>query len=400
MNIVFVSHSPFHPSMVVGSHQLARVYARDGHRVLHLSLPFSIAHLTRLHRPNMFPRMQTSMRGPRQREANLYEWVPLSVIPWDLAKLAWTKTGVNLSVPLATRIRSTLSRLQMESIDIALIDEPRMVGIEQILRASKTIYRATDLYAKFRGDPRIVDAERALIKNVDGIFATSEPVAAHLRAISGDRRVDVFRNGYDADHFAAQRSPDPSLDSIGRPRVVYVGAIDHRFDITAVVGLARRLPNLQVMLYGPESIAFPSDAPANLCRMGPLQYDRLPAVLQHCDAAMLPLVDIAENHGRSPMKFYEYRAAGVPIAAYAANSLQPLSVCPSLFLYNRDRASALADAVEAALAYRRSGASMALTDAEREMSWQSIGQRMLSKIQTMNSPASSSPLLQADPATV
>ncbi len=47
MNIVFLSHSAFHPSMVVGSHQLARSYAQSGHRVLHISLPFSLGHSLR-----------------------------------------------------------------------------------------------------------------------------------------------------------------------------------------------------------------------------------------------------------------------------------------------------------------------------------------------------------------
>lgn len=369
--------------MVVGSHQLSRVYARDGHRVLHLSLPFSLAHVARLHRPQMLPRMRTAMRGPWQRETNLHEWVPMSAIPWDLAKLTLAKTGKNWTVPAAHRIRSVLSRLKMPSIDIALIDDPRMVGIENVLRATKTIYRATDLYAQYRGDPRIIDAEKALIGRVDGIFATSEPVAEHLRSISDGRTVDVFRNGYDADHFAEQRSPDSSLKTIGHPRVVYVGAIDHRFDIASTVGLAQRLPSLEVLLYGPETIPFPADAPENLHRMGPLPYDRLPAVLQHCDAAILPLTDLAENHGRSPMKFYEYRAAGVPIAAFAADSLKPLAASPSLFLYEHADADLLTATVQKALSFRQSGSDRSLNEIERQMSWQCIAQRMIDRIESI-----------------
>ncbi|WP_218933391.1 glycosyltransferase [Rubripirellula lacrimiformis] len=384
MNIAFVSHSAFHPAMVVGSHQLARVWAKLGHRVIHVSLPLTPFHLSRIGRPHMKQRFDSAWGGATEREPNLIEWVPLAAVPWDVAKYLSAPLGHNFSVPLAKRIRAVLSRFGFSSIDVALIDEPRMVGVEPVLQARKTVYRATDLYAQYRGDPSILDAERKILASADGIFATSDPVARHLRDLSGGREVDVFRNGFDADHFRERRDEDPSLAGIDGPRAVYVGAIDHRLDLDGVVGMALRRPDLNVLMYGPTTISLPADSPSNLRWMGPITYDRLPAVLQHCDVAMLPLVDNEENHGRSPMKYFEYRSSNIPIAAFAAESLAPLSSSDSLFLYQQAGASGLGEAVDAALAFRRDPQGFSTTNLDDDMSWQQIASRMLTRIESLH----------------
>lgn len=359
--------------MVVGSHQLSRAYAKAGHRVLHLSLPFSLAHLVRLHRPRMYSRLKSAWKGPTERAPNLYEWIPLSLIPWDAAKRVMKFSSKNWCLPASRRVTQTIHRLQLDPIDVALIDDPRLYGVESILNAKKTVYRATDMYAELRGDPWIVDAERQLIRQVDGVFATSQPVADHLSAIGDGCRVDVFPNGYDADHFEQTRKPDPSLDSIKQPRAVYVGAIDDRFDVEAVVDLASLKPELEVLVYGPITESIPSGLPANLKFMGSLQYASLPAVLQHCEIAMLPLRDIPSNHGRSPMKYYEYAAARTKIVAFAGESLKRLGGEPGLFLYHEANGKSLAAAVDLALASDVQPSA----DAHRSQSWANIADRIL-----------------------
>ncbi len=384
MNIVFVSHSAFHPSLVVGSHQLSRVYAKAGHRVLHLSLPFSIAHVTRLGKPQMMPRLKKALNGPIEIEPNLFEWVPLSLLPWDAAKHLLRPMKVNLTVPLARRITSTLRQLKISPVDLALIDDSRMVGIERILRASKSVYRATDLYAQYRGDSLIIEAEKKLILNMDAVFATSEKVAEHLRQLSG-REVDVFSNGFDAEHFASRKPLNSSLEAIASPRAVYVGAVDHRFDLESVIGMARQMPSLQVLIYGPVTIEVSPTLPANLRLMGSLDYQSLPAVLQHCDIALLPLCDIPENHGRSPMKYYEYRASGLPIAAMAVQSMRSID-SDRLYLYAEPTAEGLADAVTRALEASSHKGGIELSESELSQSWQRIGDRILDRVADTRRP--------------
>lgn len=380
MNIVFASHSAFHPSMVIGSHQLARVYAAGGHRVLHLSLPFSLLHLTRLRKPQMIGRFRTALSGPIKRQENLFEWVPLSLAPWDITKYALGVTDKNPSLPMSLRIRRALRKLDMANVDLALIDEPRMFGIEKVLRAKQTIYRVTDLYAQFRQDARILDAEAHILNSVDHVFATSLPVAEHLKNLQKQRcrnvkPVQVFFNGFDAQHFLGRTNPHRSLPMGSKTRVVYVGAVDHRFDISSVIGMAEQLPQTKVLIYGPQTIAIPDQLPSNLQMMGPLRYEELPSVLQHCQIALLPMTKIATNQGRSPMKYYEYRAAGAKIVSLAIDSLRHLGETdPSLFLYNEADSRDLTEAVTRAI---ESGPVEPMPEMLMSQSWDSISKRML-----------------------
>jgi glycosyltransferase involved in cell wall biosynthesis len=54
---------------------------------------------------------------------------------------------------------------------------------------------------------------------------------------------------------------------------------------------------------------------ANVHLFGIRPYADLPTYLQHASAGLLPLNAHPANAGRSPMKFYEYAAAGLPIVA-------------------------------------------------------------------------------------
>ena len=349
LNIVFVSHTAFHPDMVIGSHQLAREYGRQGHRVLHVSLPFSALHLTRLGKPRMAHRLRHALRGVRPVAPGLFEWIPLTLLPWDAVKRLLPLFGRNLSLPLRWRVRRALRAAGIEAVDLALVDEPRMSGIETALRAKRLVYRATDLYAEMRGDPLITYAEREQLAVAQLAVGTSEDVATHLRSLRPSADVQVFRNGFDARHFASRQSPHPTLRERSRPRAVYVGAIDFRFDLDAVVELAHQRPELTVMLYGPVTIDLPPDLPPNLCLEGSLPYASLPAVLPHCEVALMPFLDIKANRARSPMKFYEYLAAGNAVAAFATETLTTLAVGEPVFLYHPLEGVSLSGAVDRAL---------------------------------------------------
>ena len=210
-------------------------------------------------------------------------------------------------------IRTTLERVGMgDGVDLLFIDEPRLVGIEDLLKPKKVAYRATDDYAAIKGDSSIKDAERIVCGVADRVFATSIPVAEQLHALSG-KSVTTIENGVDLRHLRGATAEHSSLAGIPRPRVVYVGAIDFRFDMELVEYLALSHPDLAFINYGPATIAKPDSLPPNLHFPGPLPYRDLPNVLQHCDVGFLPMNDHAANRGRSPMKYYEYIAAGLPV---------------------------------------------------------------------------------------
>ena len=199
-----------------------------------------------------------------------------------------------------------------QRVDVLLVDEPRLVGIEESIRPTIWAYRATDNYAQIKSDPSIETAERVICQRVDQVIATSEPVASHLRSLSG-RSVTTIENGVDLRHLRRPAPEHAGLTHLSTPRVVYVGAIDFRFDFPLVRRLAADYPGTQFVNYGPVTIDLGGDELPNLHFLGPLPYAALPSVLQHCDIGLLPMNDHPSNRGRSPMKYYEYLAAGLRV---------------------------------------------------------------------------------------
>jgi glycosyltransferase involved in cell wall biosynthesis len=180
------------------------------------------------------------------------------------------------------------------------------------------VYRATDLYAQMLSDPTIVAAERYLCAHAQLVVGTSTPVVEHLESLMAGRRAHVVENGVEFGPFTTPQAAPPEYAALPRPLAVYVGALDDRFDVAMVAAAARARPDASFVLVGPEDPARPL-APlvglANVRRLGRRPYEQVPGYLQHADLALLPMSGHGANAGRSPMKIYEYGAAGLPVVA-------------------------------------------------------------------------------------
>ena len=62
----------------------------------------------------------------------------------------------------------------------------------------------------------------------------------------------------------------------------------------------------------------------NLVALGSVDYSKLPQILSQCAVGLLPMSDDASNAGRSPMKFFEYLAAGLPVVSTPLPALSDL----------------------------------------------------------------------------
>ncbi|MGQ9409811.1 glycosyltransferase [Mycolicibacterium gilvum] len=187
--------------------------------------------------------------------------------------------------------------------DVAYIDQPlfsaRACGLANI-----NIYRPTDLVEGFV----IRSRQRKLLEVVDGIIATSDHV---LQALQPTRNIPsiVMSNGVDLDHF------EPSIGADAPRRgVVYVGAIDKRFDWHQVEAAAQLNPDVAFDIYGPTSVTG-NTLPLNVYIKGPVEYAALPHILRQYRVGILPLTTAPLNLGRSPMKLFEYLAAGLQVVA-------------------------------------------------------------------------------------
>jgi glycosyltransferase involved in cell wall biosynthesis len=331
-------------AFVVGSHHLAKSMAVAGHHVCHVSPPLSLAHCGLVFTQHLTrSRFKRWLKGG-ELIGGVRELAPFTFLPWNICRSTKSLSYAYSRYMLAAPWRPLTGR-DMATADCVLVDDPRFVGLARTVSGGKLIYRATDLYSQMRKDPSIDRAERIMCQIADVVVATSVPVAEHLRALSGEY-VHIIHNGVDVDHFEPAASPESStfarLPGQRHQRALYVGAFDERFGYDAVKFAAQQCVDKFFILAGPGSLeACQLLALQNVTGLGAVPYGQLPELMHACVVGLLPLSDAASNRGRSPMKLYEYAAAGMPVAASHTPELERRQL-PTLFLGESSQAFAAA----------------------------------------------------------
>lgn len=132
-------------------------------------------------------------------------------------------------------------------------------------------------------------------------------------------------NAVEAGRFEREPEPNPALAdpefakviAAGRPIAGYYGALASWFDYALVAEVARLRPDWSFALIGPDydgSLArFDLDHLPNVYCLGPRPYAALPGYLHRFTVAMIPFQINEITLATSPLKLYEYFAAGRPV---------------------------------------------------------------------------------------
>lgn len=364
MNILFLSHTYWDSLYRVGSHHLAENLARGGHNVLYVSAPVSLLHYLKYNAV----RERFARAGKLQRiAANLHAYIPLTPIPSGL----FVNDGFDWAFAGGGAMRKVLDELDIAEFDLALVDDPKLVGLLRHVPHRQLIYRPTDIYSQM-GLKNWRQLEAYLLDRCDGIVATSGPVLKFLNQTFGaDKPSLVLINGVDFDMFSAPQPCPPEYAECDRKRCVYVGALDFRFDFDALAEAANARADVDFFIIGVAGVeirarfaAFP-----NVKFLGSKPYREVPAYLQHADVGLLLLRSTSANMGRSPMKLYEYLASGIPVVALQTDELRRRKLRR---VYTYDSENALLDALAGALDEPREHFF------EPSLSWRTISQNMLS----------------------
>ncbi|MFK4788881.1 glycosyltransferase [Microbacterium sp. ZW T5_56] len=281
---LLLSHSHAFGPFRVGSHHYARTLAESGADVVHLSTPVSLAHRVTGRIDSQTLAMLP--RGPVRDAAGVTHLVPRTLVPVPYGRF---------------RVDRELRRHGIaDRFDAILIDQPLLWHESVRSLTERLVYRPTDMYP----DGVKHGLQQRIIAAADGVLATSSAVLGAL----GDVGVPtlVIENGVDADRFAAPQESDAR-----EALCVYVGALDGRFDWEQLAAWGRMHPDVRFVVAGP-GIA-PLTLTPNVEMLGAIAYDQLPALLQRARVGLLPLSDDPLNAGRSPMKLYEYLAAGTAV---------------------------------------------------------------------------------------
>ena len=320
----------------VNCHQLATRLALAGHRVLFVDSSGlrAPALLGSAHdRRRVFARLSRGLGGAREVAPKLEVLSPLTL------PAAWPEPLRSLSQWLSARALRGAARSRGLARPIAWAMLPTQLAAARALEPRLLVYHAVDDYAANPGvDAAWVRArESEMLRVADLVFAASPSLAERLRAERPD--VELLANVADVELFSralTQSLAEPErLAGLRRPRAVYVGNLAaYRFDFELLRAAARALPEVEFVLVGPIGLGDPKTpggpaealaAERNVHFLGALPQTELPALLAHCDVALLPLLENPHTLSCMPLKLWEYLAAGLPVVARDLPNLRGLA---------------------------------------------------------------------------
>jgi glycosyltransferase involved in cell wall biosynthesis len=186
------------------------------------------------------------------------------------------------------------------------------------------IYDYLDDLDAFQGDRRRLEsAHQKLLRDASLVLATARRLFEQIQVTRPDAL--LVPNGVDFDHFSSPKKCEswavpadlaPILAE-RKPVVGYHGALARWFDFTLFEKVVLNRQDLNFVLVGPEIDNSLRDSSLlnlkNTHWLGTKPYQELPGYVRCFDVAVIPFKVNQITHSTSPLKLYEYLAAGKPV---------------------------------------------------------------------------------------
>ncbi|APW36529.1 hypothetical protein RD110_04340 [Rhodoferax koreense] len=310
--LVYLSAVPW-ASFAQRPHKFAEwFHAMHGGQVLWLD-PYP----TRLPQAQDFARLRNTAREPAHPQP---DWLRVLRVP--AAPVEPLPGGVFLNRLLWRGVIDEVKRFARAQPHCELvIGKPSQLACELLKSGfpahsfTRTVYDAMDDFPFFhRGLSKasVRETERAMARTVEVTLVSSSRLADKFASLS--RHVVLARNACDP----ATLPPVDVLASLREPGLVgYVGTIASWFDWDMVVGLATACPDRAFRLIGPVHGAVPSSLPANIELRPACSHDQAIREMSRFSVGLIPFRLNALTACVDPVKYYEYRALGVPVVSSA-----------------------------------------------------------------------------------
>ncbi|MGD0654464.1 MAG: glycosyltransferase [Thermoguttaceae bacterium] len=278
--------------------QMARQFARAGHRVFYVSQKFTARKNVKI----------------RLIEENIYELF-LSGDPTVNVYKHQTSEYV------LKKMADSLNKFCLGSncsTGILLVQLPFWTSLAEEVRARlgwPIVYDCMDEHAGFATNSEsMVVNEQRLFEQADLTLVSSELL--RKKALKRTSRVALVRNAADYEHFAVAAEKRKAVSS-RKITIGYYGAIAGWFDSQLVADLAGLQPDWEFQFVGH---TFSSDLNRikninNVKLLGEMPYGKLPGILKTWDACIIPFRKIPLTEATNPVKVYEMLAAGMPVVS-------------------------------------------------------------------------------------
>ncbi len=184
--------------------------------------------------------------------------------------------------------------------------------------------------------------EQLLAQRVDAVWASSSALARRWSGVRSD--VQLVPNGLDA----ALVPPPRPRPGRGARIFGYVGTMASWFDWSVVGALARARPLDRVRLVGPLYTPPPAGLPHNVELRPACGHAQALQAMNAFDVGLIPFKRNALTAGVDPIKFYEYRALGLPVVSTVFGEMALRGDADAVFLF--DGAAGIVQAAAQAVA--------------------------------------------------
>ena len=196
---------------------------------------------------------------------------------------------------------------------LLVIGKPSLLALKLLGRFKRfpSLYDAMDEFPAFyKGLSRIAMAKREgdLVNRVDKIWVSSSA----LHSIWSQYRCDVALVRNALDPALVPDIPKKIIDS--KKKIFgYVGTIASWFDWSWVDALASVRPRDEIRLIGPVFSSSRKNMPPNIVLLPPCSHKAALQAMADFDVGIIPFVKNDLTRSVDPIKYYEYRALGLPV---------------------------------------------------------------------------------------
>ena len=220
------------------------------------------------------------------------------------------------------------------------VGRPTQLALTAInsLKSAWTFYDAMDDFPEFysgRSRTAAAQTESAIAAHVSKIFVSS-PSLAKKFADAGPP-VTLLANAFDM-----ALLPPVSPDLQRPPHAGFIGCMGRWFDWAATVKLANAIAPVPVTLIGPLASAAPGTLPANVTLHPPCSQADAITWLKMFSVGLIPFVRNTLTDGVDPIKYYQYRGAGLPVLSTRFGAMAMRSDRDHTYFVDDDGGAAIA----------------------------------------------------------
>lgn len=240
------------------------------------------------------------------------------------------------------------------------------------------VYDCADLMPAFQNaGERIAREEANLVRFVSLITCSAQGLVEHIKSVALDKPVSLVRNGVNWDRFQGNFLVPPSLKSIPRPRIGFVGSVSYWVDMELIAKVAKNHPEWHFVLIGPSRVSVP-DLP-NVHPLPSIPPEEVPRYVHGFDVGIIPFHDTPLTRCVNPLKLYEYLACGKPVVATPYGDFGDVEQ----WVYFAQTAEELADAIQKALSDDCPELQKQRREAARLASWKERTKQLISAIRNV-----------------